>query len=354
MTGPTSSHRRGPVPSLLGAIARPFYQAAIDWRNRRFDAATNNPGRIKRLPIPVISVGNLSVGGTGKTPMVRWLAGYLSSEQGGRQRPLIALRGYRQQATGGISDEAEEYRSLLPGVPLAIGADRFAAVQQALSASSGQSPSVVLLDDGFQHRQLARNFDLVLIDATRPPMTDALIPLGWLREEMSSLRRAHAVVVTRSSDADPSSVEAILSAARTANPALVTAVTSHALTLPDAANNQRVLVVSGIGNPGPFTRAVGALARVVGALEFEDHVSYGSKRILEIERRAHASGATMLVTTGKDAAKLNRLAPGTLGLPVVAAGLSLVFERGERELCAAVSTALGTRPREHPGDSHPA
>lgn len=354
MTGPKSSRRRGPVPSLLGAIARPFYKAAINWRNHRFDSATNHPGLIRLLPIPVISVGNLSVGGTGKTPLVRWLAEYLSSERGGLQRPLIALRGYGQQATGGISDEAEEYRSLLPGVPLAIGADRFGTVQQALSASEGQSPTVVLLDDGFQHRQLARTFDLVLIDATRPPMGDALLPAGWLREEMSSLRRAHAVVVTRSSDADPLTVAAVLTAARQANPALVTAVTSHALTLPATADNQRVMVVSGIGNPEPFTRAVRALASVVGVLEFEDHAPYGPKRVLEINRLAQASGATVLVTTGKDAAKLNRLAPGTLRLPVVAAGLSLRFEQGEQALCSAMSTAIDAARPAHSINTNPA
>ncbi len=335
--------RPGPVPAFLGAIAEPFYRAAITARNRHFDSAISGDGRIGRLPLPVVSVGNLSVGGTGKTPFVRWMARLLASSAAGTHRPLIALRGYKQAATGGVSDEAEEYRTLLPGIAIATGADRFATINTALAnpPAGGMAPTVVVLDDGFQHRKLARDFDLVLIDATRPPMSDALLPAGWLREPITSLTRAHAVVVTHAEAALPGVVEAVLSAARAVNPSLFLAVTSHALTLPEAALGQRVLVVCGIGNPGPFIQAVRHLAQVVGSIELEDHAAYTPARVRQIARRVAATGTQLIVTTGKDAVKLTRLVPGALPVPVVPAGLALRFEQGESDLAAAIIAAVG-------------
>ncbi len=179
-------------------------------RNRRFDAGHG----VVTLDRPVISVGNLSTGGTGKTPMtmrvVQWLR-----EAG--HAPAIAMRGYRAGPEG--SDEALLYQEAFAGMPIVAQANRIDGLLQLFAqeegdGEAGSAPArartdVVVLDDGFQHRQIARQFDLVLIDATRDPFADALLPAGWLREPAASLRRAHAVVLTHAESADARWLEAI-------------------------------------------------------------------------------------------------------------------------------------------------
>src|ERR1700759_4436580 len=144
----------------------------------------------KRLKAAVISVGNLSVGGTGKTPFVIWLAEKLLSQ--GR-RVAILSRGYR--GTAGTSDEVELMRSRLQDrVLFGVGPDRYA---QGHQLESQHQIDVFVLDDGFQHLQLARDFDLVLLDLSTDLQQQSLLPGGLLREPPSALRRANAVVLTR-------------------------------------------------------------------------------------------------------------------------------------------------------------
>jgi tetraacyldisaccharide 4'-kinase len=173
----------GPLHQALAPLAHMAafaYGLGVRARNSLWDANIRKPTSVG---IPVISVGNVSVGGTGKTPFVRWCVEAL---QASGHHPVIALRGYG--ARGGVSDEAEEFRAMLPGVPVAVGADRVASIARARAAD--QRIDCAVLDDAFQHRQIARDLDIVLVDAGRPAINGALLPAGWLREPARALRRA--------------------------------------------------------------------------------------------------------------------------------------------------------------------
>ena len=171
----------------LLAAAEPAYAGVMTARNRLFDRGAK---RIHRLPRPVISIGNLTTGGTGKTPAVQWLVRALQ-ERG--HRPGILTRGYRKEA-GAASDEEELLRESL-GVPVVANADRVRGAATLLE----RTPAVTtfVLDDGFQHRRVAREADVVLIDATNPFGYDHVLPRGLLREPVVGLARAHLVILTR-------------------------------------------------------------------------------------------------------------------------------------------------------------
>src|SRR4051812_23350103 len=172
--------------ALTSAI-EPIYRGVVNARNARFDRGRS----VQRVDRPVISVGNITTGGTGKTPVVRWLADALRAR--GIQ-PAILMRGYKS-APGQTSDEQELLRSQLPSVVVHANPDRVAGAQEVLR----DHPDVqaFILDDGFQHRRLHRDFDLVLIDATNPFGYDRLLPRGLLREPLAGLARAHAILITR-------------------------------------------------------------------------------------------------------------------------------------------------------------
>ncbi|MEZ6211709.1 MAG: tetraacyldisaccharide 4'-kinase [Phycisphaerales bacterium] len=184
-------NQRPPLPAL-GTPLEPLYRAAVNKRNRDFD----NGRRIAKLPIPVVSVGNISVGGTGKTPMVRWIVNTLRDLGA---NPGIAMRGYGRKHAG-VSDEQQEHADRMPDTPIAANPDRVAAIHTLIEQHRADC---AVLDDGFQHRFAARDLDIVLIDATRSPFADRCLPAGWLREPVESLARAHAIVITRSTLIEP-------------------------------------------------------------------------------------------------------------------------------------------------------
>ena len=175
----------GWVSGMLSPLAG-IYGRVVAGRNRRFDAGEG----VVDLKEPVISVGNLTLGGTGKTPVCQYLVSVL--REAGRT-PAIAMRGYGASSDG-VSDEALEYSSMFEDLPLAVGADRVVSLEALRKKSAFDC---VVLDDGFQHRRIARDLDIVLIDATRPGLDDRLLPAGRLREPPSSLARADIVLVTR-------------------------------------------------------------------------------------------------------------------------------------------------------------
>src|ERR1700722_16404745 len=185
---------RGRVVRGLTAIAEPAYAAAMAGRNLAYSRGWFSS---RRLPSATISVGNITTGGTGKTPVVRWLAGRL--REAGKY-PAVLLRGYRA-TTGGVSDEQQLLaRGLTDAIPVIANPDRFAGAEQALG-HNGKIDAFVL-DDGFQHRKVKRDFDLVLINATEPFGFGHVLPRGLLREPMAGLRRADALLITRSSQGE--------------------------------------------------------------------------------------------------------------------------------------------------------
>ncbi len=161
------------------ALAEIPYAAAVDWRNRRYDCGAT----VQRVGVPVVSVGNLTLGGTGKTPLVEWLARWFADRG---VRVVLVSRGYGA-LPGQPNDEALELAQSLPQVPHLQNRDR---VQAALEAIGELGAQLILLDDGFQHRRLARDLDLVLVDALEPFGFGHVFPRGTLREPLAGWRRA--------------------------------------------------------------------------------------------------------------------------------------------------------------------
>ena len=173
-----SGRKSGPVAKLLRGVLRLVefpYTWAVNSRNRRFD-----DGRlpVEKVGVPVVSVGNLTLGGTGKTPMVQWLARWFQNH--GLKVSLIS-RGYKS-AGGAKNDEARELEQQLPGVAHWQNPDRVSAARVAISEFGTE---VILLDDAFQHRRIARDLDLVLIDALEPFGFGHIFPRGTLREPLA-------------------------------------------------------------------------------------------------------------------------------------------------------------------------
>lgn len=258
-----------------------------------------------KVDVPVISIGNLSAGGTGKTPFVALLAAELA--QAGR-KPGILLRGYRQTQAG-ISDEAELYRRLCPDSMLEVGSDRLLSAKRAMEKGA----DVLLMDDGFQHLRLRRNVDIVLIDATSPWAGGNCIPGGLLREPVSTLRQADVVVVTRSEQVPRSAVEKIQQRLCALAPgALITTARHKACRLFDLNGKQfplellrgkRVLALSAIARPESFHATLEGLGAVlVGTVAGRDHGEFDPLLLESTLQRARSEGAT-LVMTEKDHAK---------------------------------------------------
>jgi tetraacyldisaccharide 4'-kinase len=267
---------------------------------------------IHRLDVPVVSVGNLTAGGTGKTPMCAWVAGEL--ERRGL-RPGILSRGYRA-ADDGKNDEARLLERLVPGSPHVQDKDRVRGGRELVRRGCLS----IVLDDGFQHRRLHRDLDLVLVDATQPwglaapadggEPVRAFLPRGLLREPPSSLARAHAIVVTRASQADARAVDALERDLDRIAPGLPRVRADHE---PSGLRDERgrlhplpslegreVDLASGIGNPRAFESTVRALgARIREHRAFEDHHAYAPGDLDGLGEEGRA-----LVVTSKDAAKL--------------------------------------------------
>ena len=251
----------------------------------------------------VISVGNLTVGGTGKTPMVIWLADKFLAE--GKSVAILS-RGYR--GFGSTSDEIELMKRRLCGrVQFGVGRDRVAEGRKIES----EDIDLFLLDDGFQHLQLARDVDIVLVDATRSLDRELVLPAGRFREPRAALERAHMVVFTRSEQAKPrvEAIERFPAIARYSSTTKLLGFRRHSE--PDAEplrqlGPEPVFAFCGIGNPEAFW---GDLARwglkVVGRKAFRDHHRYTRREIQALEREAELGGAATLVTTEKDAENLD-------------------------------------------------
>ncbi|MFG0276269.1 MAG: tetraacyldisaccharide 4'-kinase [Phycisphaerales bacterium] len=347
MTNPPPDPR-APLPAGLGAPFAPLYRLAVARRNRRFDRGVD----VRRAMAPVVSVGNLSVGGAGKTPMVRHIVEAL--RLAGR-RPGIVLRGYKSR--GGTSDEEAEHRAALPGVPVVANPDRYRAVADLIARSKGPRIDCVVLDDGFQHRRLAREVDIVLIDATRDPWEDALLPAGWLREPVSSLARATAVVITHAESVAPSAIEALRKRIEIAHGKPPIAVCAHewfALRIFDGRvdaevgldwlEGKRVVATCAIARPRPFLNALrDARTTVVSSLPLRDHAAYGPGRVRRLIEMAESAGADAIVCTEKDWMKLRRHPADAWPCPVVRPGVRHVFLEGAEALDAHVVEGVGGR-----------
>lgn len=336
---------RGPLAAAarlgLAAAAVP-YGLAVAARTAAYDRGLLAIGA---AGVPVISVGNLTLGGTGKTPLVAWV---VRSLVGRGRRPGIVSRGYAARP-GEPSDEAAELALLLPGIPHFADRDRVAAARAAAAAGN----DVVVLDDGFQHRRLARDLDIVAVDATDPFGCGRLFPRGLLREPVSALTRGHAIVLTRSGSVPAERRREIRSElqrlCRGRLPTIWVEAEHRAVNLRsfsgrtasiESLRGPRIAACAAIGNPTAFHTTLRDLGgRLVDVQTFPDHHRYTAADLDRLARAADDAGADICVTTLKDLVKIARDEIG--GRPLFALEIRLECLSGGDELAAAVVAAGG-------------
>jgi len=290
-----------PVARLTRVLLSPLsglFAAIVARRNARYDAVAAAPS-----PIPAISIGNLTVGGTGKTPVSAWFASELRARGA---TPAIVMRGYGD-------DEVLVHALLNPDIRVFAGADRVAQVRAAAAAGA----DIAILDDAFQHRRAARVADVVLVSADRWRDDVRLLPAGPFREPLASLGRAALVLVTVKA-ADSARVAACVRAVRAATTVPVVTVDlvpgglravhpERAGAANPADGPGRVLAVSAIGDPAAFLRQLVQGGRDATSLPFADHHAFDARDVQRII--AAAASCTAVICTLKDAVKLGPIWP---------------------------------------------
>lgn len=307
-----------------------LYGAVVNDRNGMYNRRATDPRIVVDVDVPVISIGNITVGGTGKTPMVSYVCSYFLKKG---MKPVVLSRGYKAKdnkistiVSDGTNilvtpeesgDEAYLLAKKLPGCAVVIGRSR---IQSAQIAVEQLKADVLVMDDGFQHRKLNRDLDIVLLDATNPFGYENVLPRGLLREPLSGLNRADLVILTKTDQVESVDLTAIEERLRRLAPQLRWVSSVHnpqtPLLLRDWKNGsvsqdnflpegQPLLAVSAIGNPASFTKTIHSAGyTVIDELSFRDHHNYSDKDVLFILAKANATGVKGIVITEKDAVKL--------------------------------------------------
>lgn len=331
------------------------YAWAVNRRNRGFDQGKG----VYYASLPVISVGNITAGGTGKTPMVRYICERLA-EKG--YAATVLSRGYRAKDNSlsllisdhgkllvepDVSgDEAWLLAKALPAASVVIGRSRTKSAQMVEEGALGQ---VLVLDDGFQHRALSRDLDIVLIDATNPFGYGHCLPRGLLREPLEGLTRAQAIVLTKVDQAPAGELAVTKKKLEALVPDVPIAETIHQpralydlrhwLTAdqpqaPDAELGRPVLAATGIGNPQSFGKTLQSLGYdVKSVMGFGDHHDFTNDDLVAIWKEAFAKGAQAIMITEKDAVKICQLSGLTeFKIPIYVLSIGIHFLSGAEDL----------------------
>ena len=325
----------------------------------------------KSLPCRVIAIGNISAGGTGKTPMTIYLAREL--QQSGKRVAVIS-RGYKGAAEkgGGIvsdgqnvlmdagwaGDEPFMMASRLKGIPVVVGKNRHEAGMLAIREFE---PDVIVLDDAYQHLKLKRDINLVLLDHDRPFGNSHLLPRGILREPLDALARADACILTRSPQGADLEVFSNRSKLKSVLPQIPVFSSYHApyfyliksgdrtplndisefLTSPelDRVKQNKVYGFSGIARNDAFQHTVGKTGfNAVGYHEFDDHHRYSATDLEDIVQTAKRAGANCLISTEKDHARIAHQMP--LSMDMIVVGVRIAFNQGGQEFMSFVKSQL--------------
>ena len=335
---------------FLGAAAKP-YAAIIALRNLAYSKGWL---KVHTAGAAVISVGNITVGGTGKTPLVVWLCKFLQQKE---IQCAVLTRGYKTHTKKrATSDERRATRTDEPAVlaeacphaKVIINPDRVAAARQAINKFG---VNALIMDDGFQHRRLARDLDIVTIDAMRPLGYGKMLPAGLLREPVAALKRADAVVITRCDQAGEGKLAKIEKKLRLLNPDMIIARSIHKPVCAksidgsqisiDELKDKRALAFCGIGNPDAFFNTVNGLGcDIVSSKIYDDHHQYTDDCLAGIYEQAGHLKADLILTTQKDWAKITRLAPVKKDIPLAYLAIELKFISGEDKITRLIEDAL--------------
>lgn len=318
---------------ILSILSLPYAICAAV-RNLQYDLRLKNS---YRASIPVISIGNVTTGGTGKTPMVEYVASYYR-ERG--LRVAILSRGYGKKSNEGMNDEGLLLDQNLPDVPHLQGSNR---VELAEIASEELESEILILDDGHQHRQLQRDLNMVLIDATNPFGYGWVLPRGLLREPLgNALKRAGLIVITRTNLVTDQDKQKITEKIRQRIPPEISVVESihcpQDLLMADGSRavlnsiqGKKAAIFSGLGNPEAFRMTVQELGlEICAEREYPDHHDYSESDLAELSAWVANSGADLALTSQKDLVKLPVDHLG--GKPLAAIRIGLVITAGENQL----------------------
>ena len=340
-----SGRRRGVGPAIfrtaLAAASLP-YRAAMGLRRWAYQKAilpSHSALGSGRQNIPVICVGNITTGGTGKTPMVAWVVGQLKSRGAS---PAILTRGYK--AAGGKSDEAQLLEQLT-GAPVIVNADRVAGAAAAIA----QGADVLVLDDGFQHRRLKRDLDIVLIDATNQFGYGHCLPRGLLRESPSALKDAHCVIITRSDEIAAGPLADLRRRLSGLAPQASIHLAAHrpaalidgsGVSMPlENIRGKKIFAFCGVANPESFWASLERLgATLCGRCALDDHAQYTPQILRELAKNAQSQNAELFVTTQKDFVKLDL---SLFPLPVWQLAISMEIVDGREELIQKIGNVSG-------------
>lgn len=302
----------------MASTIKPFLQI-LSWPYHLFTTLKRSFYKIgvfkkDHLSRPVISVGNLTVGGTGKTPLVKFLVEALQKKG---IKVAILMRGYMGGGADSKfekSDEATMLRNTFPDIPVLTGANRFKNAQAFLT---GNRADVFLLDDGFQHQQLSRDIDIIVIDATDPWGNGFLLPRGTLRESKNALKEVPIFVLTKT-DLGRENVREIYADLISRNPeALIVEAIHKPVSFVDVRtgdsidlgviSKKQVCAICSIGNPNSFVQTlIGLEANIGTQFAFMDHHVYTQKDVERINQSRLNQKITTIVTTEKDAVKLEQ------------------------------------------------
>ncbi len=331
------------VPASMG------YSIAVRLRNFLYSA-----GLLKahHVDATVICVGNITTGGTGKTPLVIWLCKKIISDY----QCAILMRGYKTSAQEieKLTDEPAIFLESCPEVKVIINPDRVAGAEEAAIKFGTK---VLIMDDGFQHRRLARDLDIVAIDATLPFGYGRMLPAGLLREPVSSLKRAGAVVITRCDQIAENELSGLEEKLRLINPEMVISRSIHAPAYIKSKDNKeialeelkdkKIFAFCGIGNPGSFLSTIKTTgAELVDSKIFNDHHHYTEACITDIFEQAERLKADLILTTQKDQNKITRPASSNKEIPLAYIGIEIKFLSGEEKLWGLIEKTLaGKMPK---------
>jgi len=338
-----SGKTQGFIPSLIRGLLRvaaKAYGLAISCRTSLYRHGVLPS---YTAPCPVICIGNLTTGGTGKTPLVAWLCRHLSKEK--KLSIAVLTRGYKSSHTQ--TDEPAMLEKQLGNVPVIVNADRVEGTKMALARGP---VDVFVMDDGFQHLRLTRDLNILTLDATNPFGHDQLLPAGLLREPVTSIQRAQCVVITRSDQISAKKLEALTGTLHAMAPGLPLATTVHAPTrvhLTDTPpepsvwlKGRAVFAFCGIGNPQAFFTTLEKLgARLVGTRVFDDHHHCTPTDFNELHEEALQNQAEILLTTEKNFPDIAAVSTRS-SMPVAYLAVELAFESGEDRVKELIQEAL--------------
>jgi tetraacyldisaccharide 4'-kinase len=322
----------------------------------------------------VICIGNITVGGTGKTPLVVWLCKQIAPHF----KCAVLTRGYKStQDSTSYADEPAMLTENCPGVRVIVNPDRVAGANEAINSFSSE---VLVMDDGFQHRRLTRDLDIVAIDATQPFGYGKLLPAGLLREPVNSLKRADAVVITRCDQIDENRLNELEEQLKTINQEMVISKSKHAASSVEYADSsvvpaqagiqnndktmdsrfrgndsiehlkgKKIYAFCGIGNPDAFLKTIKTLgSELVGSCIYDDHHNYTDGCLAEIREQAHDLKAELILTTQKDWTKLipnfkSQMSDSGSSAPFACLTVEIQFIKGENELKSLIESTIASR-----------